>query len=67
MAETRFVSHREAGTSWEMGPYLRVRRDDATGRLIPITDREWATGQWYDVTSLDDPADVHVYVWMGTR
>jgi len=61
---TRTKSHREAGTSWDDGPFRRVYRNEQ-GRLVDIPDFDAA--DWYDVTSLDDPCDVHVYVRLNFK
>ena len=53
-------THREAGASWA-DPFERMYRDGA-GQLVPLTDEEYGRHDWYDVTSLDDPAGVHVFV-----
>lgn len=53
-------THRQAGTSWD-APFTRMQRT-SDGKLVPITDAEWAEYEWYDITSLDDPTGVHVFI-----
>jgi hypothetical protein len=60
------VTHRQKGSSFDDTPYRRMRRDD-NNVLVEISDREWVEGSWYDVTSLDDPCDVHVFVAMWIK
>lgn len=54
------LSHRQAGKSFDDPHYRRTCRVD--GQLKDITAQEWAEYEWLDVTSLDDPSDVHVFV-----
>lgn len=41
--------------------YRRYKRGSGK-ELTPLTDEEYATGEWVDVTATSDPMDVHVYM-----
>jgi hypothetical protein len=56
----------EATNSWDSP--LRTRRLDENGK--PISEADWRAGVWFNVTSITDPPDVHVYVlmrWLDKR
>lgn len=59
----KILSHKEAGRSFEDGPYRRMERM-ADGRLVEIPSLVWDAYEWMDVTSNTDPMDIHIFIRM---